>query len=291
MYDLAVIGAGPAGLSAAITARNRNKEVLIISNKPSESLLAKAHKISNYPGMPNISGSALLEEMVGQAKDMGVNFVFERVTTIAPTGKYFSISTNKDAFEAQAVILAVGKNAVKPIEGESDFIGRGVSHCATCDGMFYKNTDVVVVGLSTEAPKEANFLSEIASSVTYISPKPAEGLNKDINVMIGKAVEIKGDMMGVTELVFTNSESNETESVFCAGVFILRPSIAPSMLIAGLEVKDDHIVIDEKMQTKIPGVFAAGDCLGKPDQIAKAVGQGHLASHYATEYLDSVKQS
>jgi thioredoxin reductase (NADPH) len=286
MYDIAIIGAGPAGLSAALLARSRNKKTLVISNLPEESLLAKARQITNYPGMPNASGSKILEEMVAQAQELGVDFVYERVTAIASTGENFQISAGQDVFQALSVILAVGKNNTKPFVGENEYIGRGVSHCATCDGMFFKTATVAVVGLSSEALKEANFLAEIGAQVTFISPKPVEGLDERIEARLGSVVEIKGDMMGVTELVYKKAGSEETDTLSCTGVFVLRPSIAPSMLIAGLKAEEDRIVVDNKMQTNIKGVFAAGDCIGSPLYIAKAVGEGQMACYHATEYLD-----
>ncbi|HBT96030.1 MAG TPA: thioredoxin reductase [Coriobacteriia bacterium] len=285
MYDIAIVGAGPAGLSAAIWARSRNKEVLVISNKPEESRLAKAKHIANYAGMPEISGLAMLKTMVKQAEDLEVSFIYDRVTSITSTGEYFMLSAGQDAYQARAVILAPGTNNAKPFSGENDYLGRGVSHCATCDGMFYKNASVTVVGLNNEAPKEANFLKDIGAKVTYLSPKPTLGLDDDIEAITGSAVEVKGDKLGVTELVYKHAETGELETVYCAGVFILRPQIAPDTLIAGLEVQDGHIVVDEKMQTNITGVFAAGDCLGEPLQVAKAVGEGQVACYHAIEYL------
>lgn len=296
MYDIAIIGAGPAGLSAAITARNRNKQVLVISNRVQENLLAKAHTITNYPGMPKVSGQTLLSEIEAQAKNLGAQIINERVTTVLPAGDYFSISAGSEAFQARTVILAIGKNSGKPFVGENEFVGRGVSHCATCDGMFFKNATVVVVGLSAEAPNEANFLNEIGAKVIYLSPKPAEGLSGSIDVRQGSVVEIKGDAMGVTEVLFKpkeaagvhapTSKTKKLESIVCSGVFILRPSIAPNMLVAGIQTKGGQILVNDKLETSVVGVFAAGDCLGEPLQIAKAVGEGQVACLNAINKLD-----
>ncbi len=285
MYDIAIVGAGPAGLSAAISARSRNKEVLVLSNKPEESRLAKAKLITNYAGMPAVSGLEILETMIGQAGDLGVTLIYERVTTIASTGEYFVLSAGQDAYDARSVILAPGTNNAKPYPGENEYLGRGVSHCATCDGMFYKHANVVVVGLNNESVKEANFLNEIGSKVTFLSTKPVEGLADNIETLTGSPVEIKGDKLGVTEVVYKTAETGELETIYCAGVFILRPQIAPDTLMSGLAVQDGRIAVDEKLQTSYTGVFAAGDCLGEPLYVAKAVGEGQLACYHAVEYL------
>ena len=327
MYDIAIIGAGPAGLSAAITARARNKDVLVISNKPQESPLAKASLIDNYPGMPQTSGLDLINMMVEQAIGLGAAINYGRVISALPMGGYFALSVGDEIVEARAVILAAGTQPGKAFKGESEFLGRGVSYCATCDGMLYRNSVVCVVGLNSESVKEANFLKEIGAEVVFLAKKAPQGLSEHITVKHGSVAEIQGDMMGVTGLVYrpaamgkgeitgtseeadtsgeadadretANEEAdaaevldktgatNETESITCNGVFILRPSIAPDALIAGLELKDGYIAVDENMRTNIPGIFAAGDCVGRPLQVAKAVGEGLVACLSAAEYLD-----
>jgi len=285
MKDMAVIGAGPAGLSAAITARARNKDVIVVSNRPHESALAKASIIDNYPGMPKISGTDMLEQMYEQALELGVEFCFERVITVLSMGEYFSVSAGKEIINARSVVLAIGVQSSKPIAGEAEYLGRGVSYCATCDGMLYRNATVCVVGLNSEAVEEANFLAEIGASVVFLARTAPEGLAAGITVKEGTAAEIKGDALGVTELVFKSKKTRETESIACNGVFILRPAIAPDALMAGLKLNEGYIAVDEDMQTNIPGVFAAGDCTGKPLQIAKAVGDGQKACFAAVAYL------
>jgi thioredoxin reductase (NADPH) len=285
MYDIAIIGAGPAGLSAAITARARGKKTLVISNKPQNSPLAKAKLVENYPGVPEVSGLQLLEQMLAQARALGAEFLYERVISVLPTGEQFSVTTGSTNIDARAVILAIGAQLAKPFPGESEFLGRGVSYCPTCDGMLYRTATVCVVGLSAEAPQEANFLAEIGAKVVFLAQKPPQGLDKGIMIESGKLLEIKGDAMGVTKVDFKLSDTDKVESLPCNGVFILRPSIAPDALIAGLVLADDHIVVDHAMATNTPGVFAAGDCIGKPLQIAKAAGEGQRACLNAVEYL------
>lgn len=291
MYDIAIIGAGPAGLSAAITARARDKRTLIISNKPQESPLAKAKLVENYPGVAAVSGLQLLELMLAQAVSLGVEFSYERLISVLPMGEYYSLTTGKELFEARSVILATGAQQGKPYPGEAEFLGRGVSYCATCDGMLYKTATVCVVGLNSEAVEEANFLQGIGAKVSFVSPKAGAALgglavlSPEIRQISGKPVEVQGDMMGVTALLVQNRESGETEAVSCNGVFILRESIAHDALLAGLKLEDGYIATDSAMRTSIQGVFAAGDCCGKPLQIAKAVGEGQLACFSAVEHL------
>jgi thioredoxin reductase (NADPH) len=286
MHDIAIIGAGPAGLSAAITARARDKGVLVISNKPQDSLLARSKLIENYPGLPQVSGLHLLEQMVSQAHDLGVEFLYERVISVLPMGEHFTIATGSANTDARSVIVTTGAQMAKPFVGETEFLGRGVSYCATCDGMLYRAATVCVVGLGAEAVEEANFLASLGAKVIFLAKKAPRGLNESIMVEEGTVAEIKGDLMGVTAVDFRVSGVDRIESIPCNGVFILRPSIAPDALIVGLDLADGHIRTDGAMSTSVAGVFAAGDCAGRPFQIAKAVGEGQRACFSATEYLD-----
>jgi thioredoxin reductase (NADPH) len=291
MHDIIVIGAGPAGLSAAITARARDKKVLIISNKPQESPLAKAKLIDNYPGFLRVSGLHLLTQMVTHAHDLGVEFVYERAISVLSIGKQFAVSTGGASYDAGAVILATGTQSGKPFRGESEFLGRGVSYCATCDGMLYRTQTVCVVGNSAEAIDEANFLARIGAKVVFLTKEKPQGLAENIMLVRGTVVEIKGDAQGVTELTFRAVQTREVKTISCAGVFILRPSIAPDALIVGLELAEEHIVVNHDMGTNKAGVFAAGDCAGRPLQVAKAVGEGQSACFGAVRYLDQACNS
>jgi thioredoxin reductase (NADPH) len=286
MYDIIIIGAGPAGLSAAITARARDKRVLILSNKPQESPLARAKLIDNYPGLPRISGLQLLERLVAHAHDLGVEFIYERVISVLPTGRHFAVATGSMSFDARAVILATGTQPGKPFKGEEEFLGRGVSYCATCDGMLYRGRTVCVTGNSAEVVDEANFLASIGANVLFLSKKVPSGLDKGIVALEGTIVGIEGDEKGVTGLVSRGKGNDRIESVPCAGVFILRPAIAPDALIAGLSLTEGHITVDHGMGTSETGIFAAGDCTGQPLQVAKAIGEGQRACFSAVRHLD-----
>jgi thioredoxin reductase (NADPH) len=295
MYDIVIIGGGPAGLSAAITARARNKEVLVVSNKPQESPLAKSKIVDNYPGLPGISGLALLERMVAHAHALGAQFTYARVITALSLGTasapQFSVTTGCDVIDARTVILATGTAAAKPYVGEQEYLGRGVSYCATCDGMLYRTATVCVAGLSPEAVEEANFLAGIGATVHYLSRETPYGLAAGIYSHEGTLKAIEGDALGVTGVLFAEKPAGRTGDVTipCAGVFILRPSIAPDALVTGLELCDSAIAVDAHGHTNIPGVFAAGDCTGKPLQVAKAVGDAQTACFAAVELLDKLE--
>jgi len=286
MYDIVIVGSGPAGLSAAITARSRNKEVLLVSNDPFESPLAKAPMIDNYPGLPQINGTDLLNLMIDHAKNLGATFAAGKVISILPMGDSFSVTTSDEIYQGESVILTTGLVRTKPFPGETEYLGRGVSYCATCDGMLYRKATICVVGLTNDAVEEANFLQEIGCAVTFLSKKEPEGLSENIEVRTGTAVEIQGDALGVTGLVYKDSATKEMETLPCSGVFILRSAIAPDALIMGLPLKEGYIVVDKDMNTPILGVFAAGDCVGKPAQVAKAVGEGQAAGFSAVAFLD-----
>ena len=185
MYDIAIIGAGPAGLSAAITARARNKSVVVVYNKPQDSLLAKAQVVDNYPGLPQVSGLQLLEQMLGHAHSLEVELRFGRVVSVMPVGDSFFVSMGSENLDARTVILATGTQAAKPFVGEAEYLGRGVSYCATCDGMLYRTAAVCVVGFTPEAVDEANFLAELGAQVTFLAKEVPQGLAQDIRTEEG----------------------------------------------------------------------------------------------------------
>ena len=165
-HDIAVIGGGPAGLSAAINARVRNKTVLVVGNDYRESPLYRAERVDNYLGMPGLTGAQLLDAYQRHAEDMGVEFRHGRVLNIMPMEHTCYLSIGTDMEEAGAVILATGVSRGKKFPGEAEFLGRGVSYCATCDGMLYRDKQVVVVGLAPDAAEEANFLQGLGCRVT-----------------------------------------------------------------------------------------------------------------------------
>jgi len=293
-YDIVIVGAGPAGLSAALTARARNLSTLLISNSAENSPLAKAARIDNYPGMPGVNGLDLLHTMTSQALFAGAELICERVISILPLDPGFLLTVGSDVIQARAVILAIGAQTAKPLPGETEYLGRGVSYCATCDGMLYRNRKVAVLGLSDDAVSEANFLVDIGCEVVFITPCEVSGLNAQAQQLVGRISSLSGDNRGLTAVSVVPTASGEGAGsavsamparIACEAAFLLRPSIAPDAMIAGLQLQDGFIAVSPNMATSIPGVFAAGDCTGLPHQIAKAVGEGQIAAFSAQAFL------
>lgn len=280
MYDIAILGGGPAGLSAAISARVRNKTVAVISNDYRENVLYRSKHVPNYPGLPDVSGSELLDRMHAQAEKLGAEFIEKRMISAMNMGNSWFLSAEDALVEAKTVILAGGVIRSEKFAGEDTFVGRGVSYCATCDGMLYRQKHVVVYGETASAEQEANYLKEIGCIVIYISRKKANGKLADTIPFIRiKTLEICGEKTVSHVLI-------DGEKVLCEGVFLLRPSVAPVDLLKDLTMENGHVQVNAAMETNLPGVYAAGDCVGKPYQIAKAVGEGQIAALSAVARLD-----
>lgn len=277
-YDLIILGSGPAGLAAAVAARGRGKTALVIGNRWQDSPLAKAEKIDNYLGLPGRTGYELLEEFQKHAEGAGVEFVVGRaISLMAWNG--FTVTVGSDMYQGRALIMSPGVVRQTKFAGEQEYLGRGVSYCATCDGMLYRGKDVVVAGRTVDAPEEAKYLKSIGCNVTYTAPKKPAELADDIPFVQAGKVEIQGGQT-VTGVSLDGTE------VPCACVFVLRASLAPTDLLPALETEGGYIKVDRAMKTNVEGVFACGDCTGAPLQVAKAVGEGHIAGLSACEYLD-----
>ncbi len=282
-YDLLILGAGPAGLAAAIGARGRGKTVLVVGNRWQDSPLARAERIDNYLGLPGLSGTELLARFHHHAAEAGVEFLTGKALSVM-AWEGFQMTVGSDVCAGGALILAPGVVRQSKYPGEAEYLGRGVSYCATCDGMLFRNRPVAVVGRSGGAPGEANYLQSIGCQVVYVSPQPPEGLDPAIPYVKASRLAVRGDQT-VTGLEADGS------LIPCAGVFILRSAVAPADLLPGLATEHGVIKVDRQMRTSLPGVFAAGDCTGGPLQVAKAVGEGHVAALSACEYLDNRKEA
>lgn len=282
-YDLLILGAGPAGLAAAIGARGRGKTVLVVGNRWQDSPLARAERIDNYLGLPGLSGAELLARFHDHAAGAGVEFLTGKALSVM-AWEGFQMTVGSDVCAGGALILAPGVVRQSKYPGEAEYLGRGVSYCATCDGMLFRNRPVAVVGRSGGAPGEANYLQSIGCQVVYVSPQPPEGLDPAIPYVKASRLAVRGDQT-VTGLDADGS------LIPCAGVFILRSAVAPADLLPGLATEHGVIKVDRQMRTSLPGVFAAGDCTGGPLQVAKAVGEGHVAALSACEYLDKRKEA
>jgi len=283
LYDIAVVGCGPAGLSAAVNAKIRKKTVKIIGGEVCSPKLYSSPEINNYLGFPNIKGSELREQFLKHVKGFGIDIAKTKVINIFPGESGFELlTTENEICRARAVIIAVGVTSAGTLPGEEEFLGRGVSYCATCDAPLYKGKNVAVVAFEKEGEKEAGLLSQYSSRVYFI-PR-----YKDAPQFVGDNVEIINDIP--TAVVGDKSVSSlelKKGRLEVQGVFIIRETVPVDKLLPGLEMLNErYIKVNLNMETNIPGVFAAGDCVGKPFQLAKAVGQGQVAALTAADYLD-----
>ena len=265
-FDILIVGGGPAGISAALTACNRGKSVGVIANPPETSKLNLAESVTNYPGMDG-SGAQILKKMRDQLSDSTAELIPGKALSVLPLGKSVGVAVGNDFFEASAVIIATGISRRPLCEGETKFLGRGVSYCATCDGMLYKGKKVAVLGEGEEAKKDIAFLKEIGCDVSAFSGK-------------GK-IEILGDMKADTLVV--NGETVKTDCIF-----ILKETLSAESLVNGIESERGIIKADRSGKTNLNGVFAAGDCTGAPYQLAKAVGEGNIAALAACDYISKL---
>lgn len=287
-YDIAIVGSGPAGLSAAINAKIRNKNIVVFGNESLSNKLVKAPSVDNYLGFYDISGEELKNKFKEHIESLGIEVNNNKVNNIYAMGEYFALMSGNETYEATTVILATGVEYARPIKGEEEFLGKGVGYCATCDAPLYRDKKVAVIGYNKESEEEANFLSEIASK-TYFIPMYKEGLmrssntlDETIEVIHDRPVQINGDKL-VNKISFKEKEINVD------GVFVIKDSASPKSLVPGIETEGAHIIVDINMKTNIPGCFAAGDCAGKPYSYIKSAGQGQIAALNAVSYLDKLK--
>lgn len=282
--DIAIIGTGPAGVSAAITAKVRGKTVLLFGSRELSSKLTKAHKIQNYPGLPDIDGAQLAQAFKKHLDVLEIPITEKQVMAVYAMGGYFGIQTPDAMLEASSVILAGGVVMGKPFPKEDELLGRGVSYCATCDAHFYPGKTVAVLGYNAESCREANFLAETAGRLLYFPVVPHEvAVNDHVQVINERPIAILGQ---------THAEGVQTEQNTYAvdGAFVLRDAVAPDKLVPGLAVEGAHVRVDANMATNLSGCFACGDLAGKPYQYIKAAGQGNVAALSAVEWLAKQKK-
>ena len=279
LYDSIIVGAGPAGVSAAINLKILNKSFIWLAGSEVSGKAASAELVRNYPGLPDVTGKQLVWAFKNHAEQMGLEPVSGQVTAIYDLSGRFAVTAGTETYEGKTVILCTGVHASKPIAGEEQFLGRGVSYCATCDGFLYKGKNIAVLSTDKSFEHEVEYLCSLAGHVLYMPMyKNCTFSAPNCEVLIKMPKEIAGGLK-VQKLVFDDGE-REVD-----GVFILRSSVAPSVLLRGLAAEGGHIVADRQCRTNIPGVFAAGDCTGRPYQYAKAVGEGNIAAHAAVDYL------
>ena len=262
-YDVLVIGGGPAGLSAAVNVRARGGRVLVVSNPLEENPLWRSKLVDNHLGMPGISGAEMLRQFRAHAEAAGAEFREGKALSTIRMEDAWYVSIGSDMEHAKALVLAAGVARGRKFPGEAELLGRGVSYCATCDGMLYRGKSVAVLGYSDTARREAEFLTGIGCSVTYFD-RP-------------RSCSIEGGDR-------VSSVTCDGETVPVEGVFLLRPTMAPTDLFQDLRLEGDYVAVDRRMATNLPGLFAAGDCTGQPLQVSKAVGEGLIAGQSAAAY-------
>ncbi len=283
-YDIAVIGTGPGGISSAITATIRNKKVLLLGSKDLSEKMTKAREIQNYPGFPAVSGAELAAAMKRHLDQLGIRVTEKRINAVYAMDGYFVLQSGEDMIEATAVILATGVVQGKPLPGETEMLGHGVSYCATCDAALYRGKPVAVIGYSPREEAEAVFLREICSEVFYFPVYQEEvHLPDSVQIIREKVTGIERDHD--RRIVVTEAGNYPADCVF-----ILREAVAPGQLVPGLATEGAHVTVNRKMETSIPGCFACGDLTGTPYQYIKAAGEGNVAALSAVGYLDRLKQ-
>ena len=276
---------GPAGISASLYTKRGNKETLIINSE--NSTLQEVHKIENYYGFENgIDGKELYKNGIKQAENLGIEVKTEEVLSIKINEKGFEVITNKNTYTTKTVIIAVGnkKNKVK-IKGIKEFEGKGVSYCAICDGFFYRNKEVAVIGSGNYAISETNDLINIAKKVTILTngEKAPEFRADNVEINSKPIEEIDGKDK-VEKVTFNDRTSINADGIFVAqgtaGGFELAKKL-------GLLIKDNHIIVNENMETNIKGIYACGDCTGGLMQISKSVYQGMVAGLEVIKFLNN----
>ncbi len=300
MYDTIIIGAGPAGMTAALYAARSNLKVALLERGIPGGQMNNTADIENYPGYANISGPELAEKMFEPLENLGVEHLFGLVEKIEDRGDFKEIITEDERFEAKTVIIASGANHRHlGVPGEEDYNSRGVSYCAVCDGAFFRDEDLLVVGGGDSAVEEAIFLTRFAKSVTIVHRRDelrAQKVlqnrafaNEKIRFVWDSVVEsIHGDERKVTGVTFKNVKTGELSQAEFGGIFIYVGLDPVSEFAADLGITDEAgwILTDHQMKTSVAGIYAVGDVRQKDlRQITTAVGDGATASQEAYKYL------
>ena len=279
IYDLVILGCGPAGLSAAINATIRNKEVVVMGTEICSPPLHKAQVVDNYLGLPAMKGKDLLDAFQEHAEKMGVKIMAQKAETITEMDGLYLILLGEDVITSRTIVIATGVPYKPTLPQEDFFLGKGLGYCATCDGPIYRGKDVLLIGHSDEAEHEANFMAEICNKVYYIPLyKKVGSLDSRVQILDSRPDSIIG-----TDFV-EGLRLKDGREIAVEGVFVLGGETAPDRLIPGLKIEKNHIIVNRQQETNLPGVYAAGDCTGPPYQVAKSVGEGQVAGLNAAKY-------
>ncbi len=301
--DLIIIGAGPGGMAAAQYGARANLKVLVIEQMAPGGQALNISDLENYPGIPEpISGFDFSQNMEKQAETFGAEFLTASATKLTKNGDIFTVTTSNGEFTSLAVIMSTGaKPRLLEIKGEKEYSGRGVSYCATCDGPFFKDKKILVVGGGDAACDEASFLSNLSSKITMIHRKDrfraqkslADRVlkNKKIKVKFNTVLkEIKGDFK-VGSVILENTLTGKVKEEKMDAVFIFIGSLPQTSLIPNEKTDEGGFVItNQRMETETPGLFVVGDLRATPfRQVIVAAGEGAVATHCATQHIDDIK--
>ena len=306
-FEIAVIGGGPAGLTAAVYAARAGHSVTILEGAACGGQMLLAHEIENYPGFTKIAGYALADQMMEQANSLGVSITYAQVDSVTKEDDHFTVLCGSKAYTASAVIIAAGaKHRTLDVPGETEFIGRGVSYCAVCDGRFFAGKDVAVVGGGNTALGDAIYLSNICNSVTLIHRRDTfradrilvqrmEAIGNIRTVMNARVTKIEGDqrIQSLNLVSVADNAMSQPMVLHADGVFIAVGNVPDLAMLSGIDgVQFDnggYLVTDERCRSNVPGLFVAGDVRAKNlRQIATAVADGAIAGTEAAEYLDAL---
>lgn len=283
MYDVIIIGAGPAGISASLYTKRANLNTIVIYNDKSG--LEKAETIENYYGFENgIDGKSLYISGINQAKNLGVEIKKEEVLKIEIVEKGFEVTTTNNTYISKAIIISTGNKKNTPkIKGIKEFEGKGVSYCAICDGFFYKDKEVAVLGNGNYAISETNDLINLAKQITILTNgKESPDIRAENVKIIPKEIrEVRG-VDKVEEVEFSDNSKLKIDGIFIAEGTAGTKEFAKKL---GILTNVDKIIVNEKMETNIPGIYACGDCTGGLLQITKAVYEGAVAGLETIKYL------
>ncbi|CAI2574601.1 Thioredoxin reductase [Apilactobacillus kunkeei] len=302
-YDVIIIGAGPGGMTSALYASRANLSVMMIDRGIYGGQMNNTAEIENYPGFKSILGPDLAKEMYESSTNFGAKYEYGTVESIEDKGDSKIVKTDQGSYEAGAVIIGTGSQYRKlGVPGEDEYGGRGVSYCAVCDGAFFKNREVVVVGGGDSAISEALYLAGLASKVTVIHRRDQLRAQKVIQdrafandkiefVWNTNVTEVVGDNMKVTGVKTINNKTNEEGEIAASGVFIYVGNNPMTEPFSNLNITDEKgwIKTNERMETSVKGIFAIGDVREKElRQVTTAVGDGGIAGQNAFEYVSSL---
>lgn len=279
IYETAIVGGGIAGFSAALTSKSLKLDYLWLGEKSFGKKTASAEYVRNYPAFSG-SGAQFVAALEAQKRAEGIELTERRIDGVYQTSEGFFLTSGKENYTARTVILATGVELGAGVKGEKEFLGRGVSYCAVCDGALYRGKRIAAI--SSGDAEEAEYLASFAEEVLLFCDKPYAGAAKNIRTVNDRALAVEGEKR--VERIVTQKESYPV-----SGVFFLGKALPPDVLLAGLKTENGRIVTERGGITNVAGAFAAGDVTGAPYQFAKAAGEGCGAAYSVKDYLKAMK--